>query len=160
MTAKKTADRAENPFSTETGLKLDDKVEPKTTNEVVETDETKAGTAQDKPVEPTPVEDDKPKATRKRRTKAEIEADKAKDSEPEEREGSVFDELDFEKLPLSSQSGNIVGSVDLNQGSVPTLNISIQNWIGAPIIAIAASQIGDVETVLNDLKKQAKKIKL
>jgi len=180
--------KTENPFDEKsTGLKIGD--ETKTDNKVVETPGDKAGTAKDKPAdapdeiqnadgskEPDPAKTDdgksedapKPKTTRKRRTKAQIEADKAKEEQGGELppgdlvdvEDHTFDELDFEKLPLSAQSGNIVGSVDLNQGAVPTLNISLQGWIGAPIIAIAASQIGDVESVLNELKKQAKKIKL
>lgn len=171
------ASKTSNPFDEKPdGLKLGD--ETKTDNKVVETPEDKAGTAKDKPAdapdeiqnadgskEPAKTGDkaEKPKTTRKRRTKAEIEADKAKDDQGGDLvdvEDHTFDELDFEKLPLSAQSGNIVGSVDLNQGAVPTLNISLQGWIGAPIIAIAASQIGDVETVLSELKKQAKKIKL
>lgn len=169
MTAKKTA-QADNPFDSK-GLSLGD--EPKKDNEVVETPEEKAGTAKDKPADAssdvqnadgskTPATDVKPKTTRKRRTKAQIEADKAgaaEAGEPEEVEDHSFDELDFEKLPLSAQSGQIVGSVDLNQGAVPTLNIALQNWIGAPIIAIAASQIGDVEKVLKELKRQAKDAK-
>lgn len=70
-----------------------------------------------------------------------------------------FDTLDFEKLPLSAISGNIVGSVSLNQGAVPTLEIALVNWVGAPPVSIAASQLGDVEYVLKELKKQAKAAK-
>lgn len=76
-----------------------------------------------------------------------------------ENEDHSFDDVDFEKLPLSAVSGQIVGSVSLNQGAVPTLSIALQNWIGEPPVSIAASQIGDVEKVLSELKKQAKKAK-
>jgi hypothetical protein len=169
-----TAAKKPNPFEEEVP-------KTKTDNDVVETPEDKAGTAKDKPAdapkdiqnadgsksEPEP--EKKPteqKAARKRRTKAEIEAAKAAEAGAEaetkqvEVETNTFDQLDFEKLPLSAVSGQIVGSVSLNSASVPTLSVALQNWIGEPPVSIAASQIGDVEKVLAELKKQAKSAKI
>jgi len=70
-----------------------------------------------------------------------------------------FSTVDFEKLPLSAVSGTIAGTISLNQGAVPILQVGLTNWIGEPPVSIAASQLGDVEHVLNELKKQAKKAK-
>lgn len=172
-----------NPFDTE------DTVKPKQTPEVVETPEDKAGTAQDKPADAPettlhadgtrtdPAEDAKKaeeqkkaetKPKKKRRTKAEIEAAKAAKEgvEPSLTSGveSVdspvdFNALDFEKLPLSFTSGNVTGSVVLNQGAVPILQIALVNWIGEPPVSIAAEQLGDVEKVISELKKQARSAK-
>lgn len=77
-----------------------------------------------------------------------------------EKESPVdFDAVDFEKYPLSASSGQVVGTVSLNQGAVPIVQIGLMNWIGEPPVSLAASQLGDIEEVLSELKKQAKKAK-
>ena len=157
MTAEK------NPFD----IDPDEKVTPKTDNKVVETPEDKAGTKQDKPTEPVsvdpPVEkDDKPEPKKSRRTKAQIEADKAAEQAAKDAEGQDakidFNEVDFDKYPLSAVSGQVTGVIKLN-GAVPILEIALIGWVGEAPVSVAAEQIGDVEKILKDLRKAVKDAK-
>lgn len=68
-----------------------------------------------------------------------------------------FDTVDFEKYPLSASSGQVVGTISLNQGAIPIVQIGLSGWIGEPPVSLAASQLGDIEAVLSELKEQAKK---
>ena len=140
-----------NPFD----IDLDEKVEPKTDNKVVETAPEKAGTEQD---ETAPAAEEKPKK-RTRRTKEEIEAAKAVEDGQKQSEGAdpkmSFNDVDYEKFPLSAVSGQVTGVVKLN-GAVPILEIALVGWVGEAPVSVAADQIGDVEQVLKDLRKAAK----
>src|SRR5690606_20806855 len=99
--------------------------------------------------------DDKPKPKKARRTKAQIEADKAAEEEAERAEGEEsgidFNEVDFDKYPLSAVSGQVTGVIKLN-GAVPILEIALIGWVGEAPVSIAAEQIGDVEKILKDLR--------
>lgn len=158
MTAEK------NPFD----IDPDEKVTPKTDNKVVETPEDKAGTKQDKPTEPVAAQspakeaDEKPKPKKARRTKAQIEADKAAEQAAKDAEGQDakidFNEVDFDKYPLSAVSGQVTGVIKLN-GAVPILEIALIGWVGEAPVSVAAEQIGDVEKILKDLRKAAKDAK-
>lgn len=136
MTAEK------NPFD----IEIDEKVKPKTDNKVVET----------------PVEKDEPKPKKARRTKAQIEADKAAEQAAKDAEGQGaeidFNEVDFSKYPLSAVSGQVTGVIKLN-GAVPILEIALVGWVGEAPVSIAATQIGDVEKILKDLRKSVKDAK-
>lgn len=130
MTAAK---KSENPFDV-----LDEKVEPKTDNKVVETDESKAGTEQDKPAEPEKATTRKPAA--KKVTKAK-KAD--------------FETLSLEQ-PLSAVSGQVTGTVTNNDTAVPVLKLALSGWIGVePLSLPAKNGFDDVRKVLDELEKQA-----
>lgn len=166
MTAKKTAAKpAANPFEEEDkpkGQTLPKTVEDEKGSSLPVDDSKKASEPSSEPKTEAaapvgnPDKDPTPKTTRKRRTKAQIEADnKAKDGESS---GDLdFNQVDFEKYPLSAVSNQVVGSISVNAGAVPVISIAGMNWIGEAPIFFAASQIGDIEKVIADLKKQVRK---
>lgn len=157
-------DAKKNPFD----IEPDAAVLPKTDNKVVETDEVKAGTKQDKNTKPVAAQspakesDDTEKPKKTRRSKEQIAADKAAADAAKEAEGIEsdinFDEVDFDKYPLSAVSGQVTGVIKLN-GAVPILEVALIGWIGEAPVSIAASDIKDVEKVLADLRKAAKAAK-